>query len=156
MSPQNQGRSQETTPPVLSANICVLMVPQLSHCLQARLGSTLPRPLPAPNKPSGQLTAPSDHERSQILLLDPDNVIFQKITASGRQRVTPLRDTVLPTTETPPLTTGNSFTALLDTNDNPTLADNDNFVLFRAIRISLPEVAAVLVQQDNIIRALPE
>jgi hypothetical protein len=54
------------------------------------------------------------------------------------------------------LTTGNSFTALLDTNDNPTLADNDNFVLFRAIRISLPEVAAVLVQQDNIIRALPE
>ena len=115
-----------------------------------------PLPPPAPNKPSGQLTAPSDDEGSPILLSDPDDVIFQEIAASGRQRVTPLRDAILPTTENPPPATGNSFAALMDTDNNPTLADDDDDILFRAICVSLPEVAAVLVQQDNIIRALPE
>ena len=44
---------------------------------------------------------------------------------------------------------------LTDAGDTPTLADADDDVLFRAIRVSLPEVAAVLVRQDNKFSTLP-
>ena len=78
------------------------------------------------------------------------DVNFQENAASGSW------DAIPTTTENLPPATGNSFAPLTDTDDTPTLADNDDDILFRAIRVCLPEVAAVLVRQDNKIRALPE
>ena len=52
-----------------------------------------------------------------------------------------------------PPTTGNSFDALADTDDPPLLANNG--ALFKAIRTAQPDVAAVLIQQDRMVRAIP-
>ena len=85
--------------------------------------------------------------------------VFQENMAGGKQQVTPLQNalpTLTATTANLPLATGISFAALMDADNTPTLADDDDGILFRAIRVSLPEVAAVLVRQNNKIRALPE
>ena len=72
-----------------------------------------PPPLPAPDKPSGQLSAPSGDEGSPILLLDPGDMVFQEIAAGGRQRLTPLRDSVITMAENSP-----PETALADDGDD--------------------------------------
>jgi hypothetical protein len=77
--------------------------------------------------------------------------VFQDNATGGRQQ-----HTSTATTAHSPPAPGHSLAALTDANNNPTLADNDDDILFRAIHVSLPEVAAVLVRQDNKIRMLPE
>ena len=77
-------------------------------------------------------------------------MVFQEIAAGG------LRDAVIMPAENAASETGNSFTALPDTNNTPTLADDDDDIRFKAICITHPKVAAALMQQDNKIRAIPE
>ena len=61
------------------------------------------------------------------------------------------RTTTLPSPRAP----SHRPATLTDAGDTHTLADADDNVLFRAICVSLPEVAVVLVRQDNKFRALP-
>ncbi len=72
-------------------------------------------------------------------------MVFQEIAAGGGQQVTSLWDAVFTTTENLPPETGNSVAAITDTNDTPTLAEDDVDILFKAIRRTRPEVAAALV-----------
>ena len=76
---------------------------------------------------------------------------FQDNATGGRQQHT----LPAPTAHLPPAP-GHSPATLTDADGNHTLADNDDDILFRAIRVSLPEDAAVLVRQDKKIRALPD
>jgi hypothetical protein len=114
-------------------------------------------PLPAPDESS----ILSNDKGSSPLLSDPDDVDFQVVAAGGRQRITPLQDTSPTTAETLPPTTGNSFGALADIDDSPPRAydapdeqaADPADALYMAVCAYQPDIAAILLWQDNTINA---
>ena len=113
MSPQNHGRSKETAPPPTERRDLHSDGSPTEPLPPGTARLHTPPPPPAPDKPSGQLSAPSGDEGSPILLLDPGDMVFQEIAAGGRQRLTPLRDSVITMAENSP-----PETALADDGDD--------------------------------------
>jgi len=111
-----------------------------------------PHPPPAPNESADLSVDDSVDEGSPPLLSNPEDANFSVVQTRGRQRVTPLQLAIPTQAVCSPTPTGNSFSALADTDapDDPgTGATNSDDAIYKAVIANDLAVGMVLQRQDQ-------